>query len=66
MLFSFLHICNDPDGDKRSLPDADTPLASGPDEDDDGNTVLSSCGQSASLAQSSSFFELLFLVVTNL
>ena len=66
MLFSFLHICNDPDSDKRSLPDACIPLASGPDEDDDDNIVLSSFGLFVSLAQSCSFFEFLFLVVTNL
>ena len=58
MLFSFLHICNDQDGDKQNLPDADTPLASGPDEDDDDNTTLSSYGQFASFAQSCSFHSL--------
>ena len=56
--FSVLHTCNDPDGDKRSLPDAGTPPALCPDEDDDGNTALSSCGLSASLAQSCSFHSL--------
>ena len=57
---SFRHTYNDPDGDKRSLPDADIHLASCPDEDDVGNITLSSCGQSASLAQSCSFHSAIF------
>jgi hypothetical protein len=49
------HICNDPNGDKQSEPDAGIHPALCPDEDDDGNKVLSSYGLFASLAQSCSF-----------
>ena len=55
MLFRSRHTCNGRDGDRQTLPDADTHLASYPVSDDGGNIAQSSCGQSASLAQSGSF-----------
>ena len=60
MQSSVHHTCNDPDGDKRNLPDADTHPALCPDEDDDENIALSSFVQFVSLAQSCSFHSSVF------
>ena len=48
------HICNAPDDDKQSLPDADTHLALCPDEDDGDNIALSSFVRYVSLVLSCS------------
>ena len=57
---SFHHTCNDPDGDKRNLPDADTHPVLYLDEDDDDNIALSSFVQFSSLFQSCSYHSSVF------